>query len=135
MGYSGRMDQQQRIERVRSSLRSLKEQEIRFERAGPPCLKCAHFIGGAEKVGPPPVCGHLVYTTREMDPITGKIVEKTGVSAERARSEHGSCGPEALLFEKAPLLVRANRKAVSSSFIMGAVFYSGLAAVTYAFIT
>lgn len=95
------MDRLARVERARSALRSLQLQEHKALQ-GPPCAKCVHLI----RSKPNDVCGHLVYTKREFDPVSGAFTEKHLYLASGARSDDGSCGPEGLLFEPAPLWKR-----------------------------
>lgn len=95
------MDRLARVERVRSALRGLKLQEAKAA-LGPPCSQCVHLI----RSKPSDVCGHLVYTKREFDPVSGQFTEKNLHLASGARSDDGSCGPEGLLFEPLPLWKR-----------------------------
>lgn len=60
---------------------------------GLPCAQCRHLRSGD--------CRHPAVQSYSSDPISGEIVAHPA-PALAARSEEGSCGPEAALFDPKP---------------------------------
>lgn len=104
------MDPQARLLVARERLAEGRSLLLKAKEAGPPCVRCVHFIpewpkrpsGVAKARGP--FCGHLAYSRQTFSPVDGKVSAETLTSPEKARAADGLCGPEGVLFERIPVV-------------------------------
>lgn len=85
--------------RITEARRRLDAVAALGEKIGPPsCKSCVHGPIGTGGIGS---CDHPVHWRLRHDPVTGKLIGRIDeISTDKARSEGGLCGPEALLFDE-----------------------------------
>lgn len=95
------MELKERIQAVEVRLREMQGDERQAGQAGPPCVRCIHYIPERTMHPPSPaLCGHLVNTQRVYDSTRGDFVEVNSVTPAQSRGHDGLCGFEGILFEK-----------------------------------
>lgn len=103
--YGEGVETQARIEAAKLRLGTQRAILSGAKEAGPPCVKCEHFVVDLTRPEGP-FCGHPVYTDHAFNPARGKLAVKLATNVEDARGPQGLCGPEALLFDPMPLDAR-----------------------------
>lgn len=81
-----------RAAQVRAELERVKTEARAVEAAGPPCRDC-RFISLTG------CCSNPAYYRQAFEPSSGSYKINCDTPVSEARSEHGLCGPEALLWE------------------------------------
>lgn len=82
-----------------------KADQLRREKnrgADKPCVRCLHYEPGrwAWLLPFTARCGHPVFTSYEVNRVSGELVARSHTKPDDARRPGSLCGPEAFLFEE-----------------------------------